>query len=221
MALRLDARWTLALPATLALTILSFRLVRAAGVPVAFGAAYALWTSVAVAALVWACQRRGPGLRCLGLRGTSPRWIAWALAGWFVAGQLWVPLEWGFASFGVPMLWPERAAAVVGARGAGELALLVAVAGLVIPFNEEVLYRGYLTRLLVERVKGRALAVIVSCVVFGATHLFLGPGLAVYATLWSLVPAWLLLKSGSVWPGVVVHAANNLFAYLVVPHFVG
>jgi membrane protease YdiL (CAAX protease family) len=93
------------------------------------------------------------------------------------------------------------------------VALLPAVI-LVGPLVEEVLFRGALLSVLRTRL-GDGWAIAVSAIVFGAVHL---PDLD---WLWYAVPnlvlvgvfcAWLRVRSGSIWPGFVAHAANNALA---------
>jgi membrane protease YdiL (CAAX protease family) len=82
------------------------------------------------------------------------------------------------------------------------------------PLVEELLFRGVLLSALRPR-WGRVGAAVLSSCVFALAHL---PGLGwqVYAlpALWLLAMAlaWLRLRSGSIWPGVVAHATNNALA---------
>jgi membrane protease YdiL (CAAX protease family) len=82
------------------------------------------------------------------------------------------------------------------------------------PLVEELLFRGALLSVLRTRL-GDGWAIAVSAIVFGAVHL---PDLD---WLWYAVPnlilvgvfcAWLRVRSGSIWPGFVAHAANNALA---------
>ena len=41
--------------------------------------------------------------------------------------------------------------------------------------------------------------------------------LAVVAAVWSLIPAYLYLRTGSLYPAMLMHALNNVFAYVVLP----
>ncbi|WP_449425443.1 CPBP family intramembrane glutamic endopeptidase [Rhodanobacter lindaniclasticus] len=82
------------------------------------------------------------------------------------------------------------------------------------PLVEELLFRGVLLSALQPR-WGRLGAAVLSSVAFALAHL---PGLnwQVFAlpALWLLAMAlaWLRLRSGSIWPGVMAHAANNALA---------
>lgn len=91
-------------------------------------------------------------------------------------------------------------------------AALVALTSLVAPFCEEVAFRGYLLSALRLRMSGRA-ALLVSTLLFAAMHLdpVRLPALLVQGAVFG----WLALRSGSIWPAVAGHAANNLVASLL------
>ncbi len=107
----------------------------------------------------------------------------------------------------------------------GPAALTIAFISLVIlpPIGEEILARGYLYSGLRERFKIIPAAIVTS-LMFGAAHLEFGSG---NPLLWSAALNTLLLsfvlvgvreKSGSIWPGSLVHAGNNLVAFFVIFH---
>ncbi|SHM04228.1 CPBP family intramembrane glutamic endopeptidase [Rhodanobacter sp. OK091] len=84
------------------------------------------------------------------------------------------------------------------------------------PLVEELLFRGVLLSALLQRWHA-GWAVTISALAFALIHLpglqyqwYALPGLALLA----LVLAWLRLRSGSIWPAVVAHGANNLLAVL-------
>ena len=90
-------------------------------------------------------------------------------------------------------------------------ALLLA-GGLLIPFAEEVAFRGLLTRGY-ERARGPLFAALASSLLFGLAH-------GVPAQIAAIFPiAWVLARSvqhsGSFWTGVVVHALNNGLSLLL------
>jgi membrane protease YdiL (CAAX protease family) len=93
---------------------------------------------------------------------------------------------------------------------------LLPVAVLVGPLVEEVLFRGALLAVLRTRL-GDGWGIAISAVVFGVIHL---PDLG---GVWYAVPnlilvgafcAWLRVRTHSIWPGFVCHAANNSLATL-------
>ncbi len=90
-------------------------------------------------------------------------------------------------------------------------ALLLA-GGLLIPFAEEVAFRGLLLRGY-ERARGPLVAALVSSLLFGLAH-------GVPAQIAAILPiAWVLARaaqhSGSFWTGVIIHACNNFFSLLL------
>lgn len=87
-------------------------------------------------------------------------------------------------------------------------------------FAEELLFRGYLQRRLLER-WNPWVAVLVTSAIFAAFHI--QPHAVVFAFpigIWLGILAW---RTGSVWPGIVCHAAiNGLWnVYQIGAHFTG
>ena len=83
---------------------------------------------------------------------------------------------------------------------------IAAVATLVAPVCEEIAFRGYLQSTLLSR-RRPALAVGAGALLFAIIHLdpVRFPALIVLGAVFG----WLRLRSGSVWPAVAAHAANN------------
>jgi membrane protease YdiL (CAAX protease family) len=97
-------------------------------------------------------------------------------------------------------------------EGVGEGSLLLAIIGLAIlpPLVEEVLFRG----VLIERfaVKWRlGVAVVVSAVLFGILHVD-----PVGAGVFGMITGLLYLRTGSLWPGILIHGVNNLLALVAM-----
>lgn len=98
--------------------------------------------------------------------------------------------------------------------------LLFGVAAAVIaPLGEEIVFRGYWLQRL-QGWWGSAVAVIASSLLFAAAHSWSateGAGVLVTQTLvMGVILAWLRLASGSIWPAVFAHAANNALAISVL-----
>jgi membrane protease YdiL (CAAX protease family) len=160
---------------------------------------------------VWAAATKGNGW----VRDFRARFSARSLPFDVLAGigaqLLVVPLV------SLPMLWltnttqeelgrPARELSEK-AHGAGGILLFILIVGIGAPVAEELFFRGLLMRALEKRF-GTAWAVVGSAVVFGATHFqFLQfPAL----TCAGLVFAWLVVRSDSLWSGVVGHTAFNM-----------
>ena len=93
------------------------------------------------------------------------------------------------------------------ATGAGGIILFILIVGICAPIAEELFFRGLVLRSLENRF-GLTWGVVGSSVLFGATHFqFLQfPAL----TCAGLVFAWLVVRSDSLWSGVVGHMTFNM-----------
>lgn len=87
--------------------------------------------------------------------------------------------------------------------------VVAAVAVLLAPFCEEVAFRGYLQRTL-SRTLRPAAAIGLTALVFGVRHLdpLRFPALVALGSIFG----WVAWRSGSVWPAVAAHVANNALA---------
>jgi hypothetical protein len=179
-------------------------------------AVYVVGAGVYLAAIlgVYLFGARKAGWGALGLRGA--RWPYLAVVPLLLCVQLFLlvlvnsavsALAGGFENPQVDALTGGRVLST------GELvALLILVAGLV-PFAEELLFRGMLYPLLRRRM-GAVLAVVLNAACFAAAHVvpLLLPGLFVVG----LILAALRERSGSIWPGVFLHALQNGTALLLI-----
>jgi hypothetical protein len=86
---------------------------------------------------------------------------------------------------------------------------MLLLAGVAVPFCEELLFRGILFNWLRDRL-GVELGVLVSSVVFGLAHLRSGRVVAVFAGVAGIVLALAFYWSGSLWVPVVIHTTVNL-----------
>lgn len=90
----------------------------------------------------------------------------------------------------------------------GRVGMIFAVCVLA-PVIEELIFRGFLFR-AAERASNRWGAWVVSSVLFASYHVDPVHVIAVLFTGFFL--GWLRLRSGSIWPGMIAHAANNSLA---------
>lgn len=98
------------------------------------------------------------------------------------------------------------------------LPLILAALAVLPALAEELFFRGYLFRALSDRWGGGA-TVVATAVAFALFHSFGLTGVTVERLLPSLLMGLALgvlaLRSGSVWPGVVLHALNNSLLLLI------
>ena len=74
---------------------------------------------------------------------------------------------------------------------------------------EEILFRGFLMWLIAQWT-GLIAAVILSSILFGCAHIYLGTALASKVAIVGLLFALVVVASGSLWPAMVIHAAMDL-----------
>jgi membrane protease YdiL (CAAX protease family) len=157
---------------------------------------------------LWAGSAYGNPLTALGLNVFSVKWTAIAVGLIFlVLGFSFVlePLlhageEQGFA----PDVWrPERARAFF-VNGI--------VAATIVPFAEELFFRGLGVRALAFL--GSLVAILGTALVFGLGHGIL-VALPVFVAF-GVALAWVRLRSDSVWPGIVAHGLFNTLALVAV-----
>ena len=95
--------------------------------------------------------------------------------------------------------------------------IVVFAALLTMPVCQEILYRGYAIKVMGDRLGSYWAGGVVSCIVFGLVHLpHFGTVGAVALTVWSVLPMFLFIWMRSVYPGMVMHFLNNLWAFILL-----
>ena len=165
--------------------------------------------------LVWILTTRSWPLRLhmYGLRHPLiPRWRAlilslFALGGSLGAIQLYVlAADWLGLEFLVPPDLPSELLLP------GNLAALSVIAlAAITPVAEEVFFRGFLLRGFINRL-GVAPGIVVGALAFAGLHF--QPAVIVPVFITGLLLGWLYWQTGSIWPGIGVHAGQNLIATL-------
>ncbi len=98
------------------------------------------------------------------------------------------------------------------AGGALSLAVTLVAGSVLTPIGEEAFFRGVVANALFARYRAW-IAIVASAAVFALAH-GINPILPV-AFLVGVLAAVLFHRSGSIWPGVALHAGNNAMATLV------
>jgi len=134
-----------------------------------------------------------------------PRWGGWrvpalavlAMASLYAALRL------------LAAVWPEVFTSLTASyRDAGEtLTMALFQIGPLTALGEEMLFRGVLLT-GIRTVLPAAPAIALSALMFAATHLSLGSLPHVFAL--GVLFAWLVVRTGSLWPGIVLHASWNV-----------
>ena len=91
--------------------------------------------------------------------------------------------------------------------------LFLIIVGLIAPLLEEIIFRGFLFGTL-RNSFGPRRSMIYSSLLFAALHQSLTAFLPIFFL--AMVLAYLYEKSGSLWPSIILHMANNTVATLFV-----
>lgn len=81
------------------------------------------------------------------------------------------------------------------------------------PIVEEIIFRGLILGVLLKLIRRPWIAILISALVFGAIHMTTSQ--LIFGGLYGLLLGWLFWRTGSIWPGVVIHVANNSTAMLL------
>ena len=119
-------------------------------------------------------------------------------------------------ALGIDILVPDQNLEEIAALDGIARVPTFVIVGLLAPFAEEVFFRGFLLAALVKMVGGLRGA-LVSSALFSAAHLNLSTLVPIFVM--GMLLAWLYLRTGSIWPPFVAHAAQNLLAliFLEIP----
>ena len=185
-------------------------------------AALETWVAVqllagGVALVVWFLGLRSSSspLRSLGLvRPKTSLGMSSLLALAALAFSIGATFVYGFIvdQLGADALRPPEIESEILFPGAGILLTLQALA-LVTPISEEVMFRGFVLKGLLNHV-GSGPAVVSTALVFSAFHFDAGTLIPIFLT--GLALGWLHVRTGSLWPCIVAHAGQNLLALLAV-----
>lgn len=150
----------------------------------------------------------------LGLRMFADRsglWLPWVA----LLASMAVTLLYGYivTTLGIDLLDPNQE--IGGALGEGWTRLMnTLVIGLWGPFTEEVFFRGFVLAALIPAM-GTLRAAFLSAFIFALAHFDVGILIPIFVT--GLLFAWLFIKTRSLWPPIMAHAAQNLLALAFAP----
>lgn len=164
----------------------------------AFALTSAIW--------IFALKLRGLGWRAVGFRTVHWRWYVFAV----LAAMLGLCLNIVLAKL-IIVAAPDWAPFTASRYGVNDgplwqILALIFLTVLVTPVVEEVFFRGFLFQWMATH-RPIWLAVMVSSIMFGASHII--PPQIIAASAFSLLIIYLFLASRSVLPAIVCHAVNN------------
>lgn len=166
------------------------------------------------AAWVFGTRRHKVSLDLLGFRRTSLTSVAWLPLVALSIGLSTIAVYALLAQWlGIEILVPDQGLEEIAALDGLAILPTFAIVGLLAPFAEEVFFRGFLLAALVSVIGGLRGA-LVSSAIFSVAHLNVSTLLPIFVM--GMLLAWLYLRTGSIWPSFVAHAAQNLIALTVL-----
>lgn len=152
------------------------------------------------------------------------KWTLWARD--YLATRPWGVVFWVIIlSFGliIPTMWLQEELHLEMPKEMEELFTSVCstpygyfALAVLAPWAEEVVFRGAILRKLLEIFSHQMhwVAIVISAIIFGAVHMNMAQG--VNAFVLGLLLGWMFYRTGSIFPGIVLHWANNTIAYILV-----
>lgn len=168
-------------------------------------------------AWVFGIRKYGVSPELLGFRPTTATSLGWlplvALAiGLSTTGVYALIME----ALGIDILVPDQNLEELAALDGIERIPTFAIVGVLAPVAEEIFFRGFLLAALVSVVGGLRGA-LVSSAIFSVAHLNVGTLFPIFVM--GILLSWLYLRTGSIWPPIIAHAAQNILAliFLEIP----
>lgn len=129
-------------------------------------------------------------------------------------------IKWMLAAIGAYLAFAIAYTALLGephqkdiAEGFGAVPVQVLLIVIAAPISEEVCFRGFLFGGLRERLP-RLGAALICGLIFGGLHATTGVSAVPPLIFFGFILALLYEKTGSIWPGILLHALNNSVALL-------
>ncbi|MDE2686110.1 MAG: type II CAAX endopeptidase family protein [Chloroflexota bacterium] len=175
----------------------------------------ALLPSALVAAgWIFGVRRHGVSAAMLGFRRASLFETAW-LPVVVLAIGLSVAMVYALIvkALGIDILLPEQNLDELASFDGLARVSVFAVVSILAPLGEEVFFRAFLLTALVAAI-GRLRGMILSAAIFSVAHLGIGTLFPIFVL--GMLLSWLYLRTGSIWPPFVAHAAQNALALVAL-----
>ena len=150
----------------------------------------------------------------VGVNQTSQKWFLISL----LLGLLAIPLS-SLVAIGIQYLFnlpienPQLPYLIPDDLSTAGMFIMIILVGIVVPFAEELFFRGILYQWLRTRF-GVWVGIIVSSLIFGIFHFDIA--IAGAAFILGVLLAWVFERSNSLWPSVLIHSLNNAFKVILL-----
>lgn len=175
--------------------------------------------TLTIGGIVWFVRRRGARLSQIGWNGFTIRYLWWALAGFGVYFVSYIAVAIAVSVL-VPSIDMNQQQNIGFTDVAGATELILTFVSLVVlpPLAEELVFRGFVFGGLRARLTFWP-ATLVTSVLFAIPHLQFGDGApllwvaAIDTMVLSVVLCFVRERTGSLWPGILIHALKNGLAF--------
>jgi len=172
---------------------------------------YALTCWLTLTILWFILRKNGYSFKDIGWRNFRIKDIGWAVLFFIIAIYVWWGLSIVLGRFSIG--WETN----FPFANSSEVLIIFFYAIITAPICEEILFRGYLITVLSKKTI-LWLSGVISVILFALYHLFpFGIGAFIHILFWSPFPTILFIWRKSVYPGIIMHVLNNLWAYIVLP----
>jgi membrane protease YdiL (CAAX protease family) len=177
-----------------------------------FHLTYAIACFVAIGVLWLVLKSASLRFRDLGLKDFHPSHIGWAFLFFVIGVLVWGIVSALLAKISLTTDWGSE----IHLSRPSEVVIIFVYAVIAAPLAEELLFRGFFIT-SVARLIRPWIAAVVSIFVFSLYHfLAFGPVGGLLILFWVPLPTILFLWKKSLYPGIIMHAMNNLFAYVLI-----
>jgi membrane protease YdiL (CAAX protease family) len=180
-----------------------------------FNLIYAIACLLSIILLWFILKKCGYSMRDIGLAGFKANHVGWAILFFFCGILLWYAISVLLQQFGIETRWGHEISFTAGY----EIAIILFYAVIAAPIAEELLFRGFFITYVGKLIRPWTAGVL-PLILFALYH-YLEFGLAggILMLAWSVLPTVLFLWKRSLYPGWIMHAINNLFAYVILGLF--
>jgi len=104
-------------------------------------------------------------------------------------------------------------------KNIGDVLVAVLACSVIGPLGEEILFRGFLIKVAQQKITNKWIVGILALLSFTVIHIPFGIGGMIFIALWAILPIFLFIRYDNIYPGYIMHALGNLWAFLFVPLF--
>lgn len=180
---------------------------------------YTLATGIAVFVYMALLKSRGMTMKAAGYRGrlTWKGAMVAVIAVVIVSFIIYPLIGMACRAASVPMYWIKGQILPVCQNNLQDMLLGILVTVILAPLTEDTIFRGYVYQAFAQRFN-KWTAIAGSSLIFALLHIqFFGPGIAIWVLFFGTASAWLYSRFNNIYPSLLFHAFNNLWAYIILP----